>query len=107
MRPVIKTQVGVGVTDPIPFKVNTDSFSVGLGVTVSGTVNYTVQHTFDDINTVGVDINSLNWFNSSVLNEVTTSGDANYAYPVQAIRLVVNSGSGTAKLIAIQSGVGV
>ena len=81
-------------------------FNVGIGVVVSGTVNYTVQHTFDDIWATGYDASTGNWFNHSSLASQAGNSDGNYAFPVTAVRLTVNSGSGTATMTVIQAGVG-
>jgi hypothetical protein len=80
-------------------------FNVGIGVVVSGTVNYTVQHTFDDVWATGYSAAAGNWYNHSSLAAQTANADGNYAFPVTAVRLTVNSGSGTATMTLIQAGV--
>jgi hypothetical protein len=76
-------------------------FNVGIGVVVSGTVNYTIQHTFDDVLDGAV---TPTWFNHPTLASLATSADGNYAFPVRAVRVFVNSGSGTATATVIQAG---
>ena len=94
MKVQIVSQTGAGSTSPLVANTNVTPFNIGFGVVVSGTVNYTVQHTFD----------GTNWFNHPDVASATTDQDGNYAFPVVQIRLTVNSGSGTATLTAIQAG---
>jgi hypothetical protein len=76
-------------------------FNVGFGVVVSGTVNYTVQHTFDDIYDASV---TPVWFSHPTVAGLAVNADGNYAFPVTAIKLLVNSGAGTATLTLVQAG---
>lgn len=94
MRPQTQSQTGAGSTNGIVTDYYISPFNIGFGVVVSGTVNYTVQHTFD----------GTNWFDHPDVASATTNQDGNYAFPVVQIRLTVNSGSGTATLTAIQAG---
>lgn len=91
---------GVGSTDPIVMDTNKNPFNVGFGVITDGTVDYTVQHTFDNpfepIST---------WFNHPTVAGQISDADGNYAFPVTAIRLTMNAGDGTATLKLIQAGV--
>lgn len=76
---------------------------VSLQVVVTGTANYTVQQTLDN------PLNSsqtVTWFNHPDPNlvAVTASAQGNYAYIPVAVRLVQNSGSGSAILTIVQGG---
>ena len=103
MRPIRLSQTGSGTTtNAIPMDVYLTPFNVGIGVDVSGTVNFTVQHTFDNIFDSAV---TPNWYDHPVLQSLTIDVDGNYAFPVSAVRLKVNSGSGEAKFRVIQAGV--
>ena len=64
------------------------TFDVGLAVTVSGTIDATVQHTFD--NPQDVDVTPVFFAHSSLAN-VTANGDGNYDFPCRATRLITNS----------------
>ena len=79
---------------------NISPFNVGFGVEVSGTVDYTVQHTFDD---PGVGFTT--WFSHPTVAGETANADGNYAFPVTGVKLLVNSGSGTATLKLVQAGI--
>ncbi len=97
-------------TNWIPLNQHTTPFNVGFGVITayaSGHApgSFTVQHTFDDV----LGGASASVFDHSDVSGVTTATniDGNYAYPVNAVRLTLNSaGSGvsTASLYLIQAG---
>jgi len=99
MRPQYKSQTGTGSTTPIVVDHLQPDFKIGFGVVVTGTVNYTVQHSFDDPeSTAGL----TDWFDHADVAAQSADKDGNYAYPVRAVRLTVNSGSGTADLTLLQ-----
>lgn len=67
-------------------------FSVSVGVDIEGTINYDVQHRFDNIwesTTVGQ--GDAGWFDHSSIAAKTADADGNYAYPITAARMLVNS----------------
>ena len=101
MRPITQSRTAAGSTPAVPMDQYISPFNVGFGVVVTGTVNYTVQHTFDDIFDGDV---TPTWFNHPVIASQTANQDGNYAFPVTAIRLTVNSGSGTATITIVQAG---
>ena len=94
------SKTGAGSTSALVMNTNCTPFNVGFGVIVSGTVDYTVQHTFDD-----PAVGFTTWFSHPSVAGETTSQDGNYAFPVTGIRLTVNSGGGTATLKLIQAGI--
>lgn len=94
------SQTAAGSTSALVMNTNTNPFNVGFGVIVSGTVNYTVQHTFDD-----PAVGFTTWFPHPTIASLSANADGNYAFPVTGIRLTVNSGGGTATLKLIQSGI--
>lgn len=104
MRPIVLTRTGTGVTAVAPLDTYVSPFNIGMGVVVSGTVNYTVQHTFDNVQAPGYSAASGNWFNHPTMTGLTGSQDGNYAFPVAAIRVNVASGTGVVTLTAIQAG---
>ena len=100
MKVVTVSKTGVGSSSTVVMNTNISPFNVGFGVTVSGTVDYTVQHSFDDpAGTIS------NWFSHPTVVGEVAAADGNYAFPVTAIKLLVNSGSGTATLKLIQAGI--
>jgi hypothetical protein len=94
------SQTGTGSTAPIVMDTNKNPFNVGFGVVKTGTVDFTVQHTFD--NPFGT---ITTWFNHPTVAAQIANADGNYAFPVTAIRLTMNSGDGTATLKLLQAGV--
>jgi hypothetical protein len=85
--------------------LNTSPFNIGFGVVVTGTVNYTVQHTFDDVFSSTFNPSTAAWFDHPTIAALGANADGNYAFPVTAIRLLVNSGGGTARLTLLQAGI--
>ena len=75
---------------------------VSLQVVVTGTANYTIQQTLDNPNNGG----TPTWFDHPDTNLVaqTVNRQGNYAYIPTAIRLQLNSGTGSATLTVVQAG---
>ncbi len=92
----------VGGSIVIPIDKNVTPTSIGLGLVVTGTVNVTVQHTFDDPFQGASTI--LTWFDHPTLAGVTADDDGNLAFPPQAVRLLTNSGDGTCEFDLVQAG---
>lgn len=102
MRQIVLTQTGAGTTQPAPLDIHGRP-DISLQVTVTGTVNYTVQQTLDNPFDLSL---TPTWFPHPDPNLVaqTVNRQGNYAYVPAAVRLVVNSGAGSARLTIIQSG---
>ena len=94
------SKTGTGSTSALVMNTNISPFNVGFGVLVTGTVDYTVEHTFDD-----PAIGFTTWFPHPTVAAESTNQDGNYAFPVTGIRLTVNSGGGSATLKLIQAGI--
>lgn len=105
MRRIVLTQTGAGASAVSPMNLNTSPFNVGFGVIVSGTANYTVQHTFDDVFSPTFNPSTATWFDHPTIASQAATADGNYAFPVTGIRLLVNSGGGTATLVLLQAGI--
>ena len=106
MREISQTLTATGATDPAPMDQYISPFNVGLGVIVSGTVSYTVQHTFDDPFASDFDPLTANWFNHPDLTSESGNNDGNYAFPVRAIRLNVSSTDDDINFYIAQAGIG-
>jgi len=81
-------------------------FNVGFGVVITGAVSYSIQHTFDNPQTVA----SPTWFfhpSTPSGTPVTANLDGNYAFPVAAIKILTSAATntGTVTLTVIQAGV--
>lgn len=74
-------------------------FEAGVAVVVGGTIDFDVQHTYD--NPIGEDYPTA--FNNASVTGKTVSSDVGYATPVRAIRVDVNSHtSGTFTFYVLQ-----
>lgn len=103
MRAIVISQTGAGSSATVPMNLHTAPFNVGIGVVVTGTVSYSIQHTFDDVYNASV---TPTWFTHTSLVAQSASADGNYAFPVRGIKLLVISGSGTATATLLQAGIG-
>lgn len=101
MRQQVVSKTGVGSSDSIPMNLDSTPFNVGFAVVVTGTVTYTVQHTFDNPWTT----TSPTWFDHPTVAGESANADGNYAFPVAAIKVAVTAGTGTAQLTVIQAGI--
>ncbi len=83
-----------GVTNMFIPSSYVPDFNVGVGIYVTGSLAYTLQHTFDDV--FNTSYGSLRWFNNddSALVNATTSQDSNYAFGVGGMRVSVTGVSG-------------
>lgn len=100
MKQQTVSQTDVGSSDVIVVNTNVTPVNIGFGVVVTGTVTYTVQHTFDD-----PAVGFTTWFSHPTVVDETTNQDGNYAFPVTGIKLLVTAGDGTAALKLIQAGI--
>lgn len=100
MRPAIVSKTGTGASSIVPLDREQAPFNVGIGCVTSGTVTYSVQHTFDDVQDSTV---TPTWFLNSGITSQTGNKDGNYAAPIRATRVNVESGTGTVTMTVIQS----
>ncbi len=85
----------------VPLDWNSSPLNVGIGCITSGTVTYTVQHTFDDI----YDYTILPvWIDQPAtgINGKTANADGNYAFPPRATRVNTTAGTGSVAMTVIQ-----
>jgi archaellum component FlaF (FlaF/FlaG flagellin family) len=92
MRRMTETVSGVGTSPTLPMDYRAQVFNIGFGCEVTGTVTFSVQHTFDDIYNPAI---TPVWFNHAVVNGATANTDGNYAFPIAAMRLNVTAGTGS------------
>ncbi len=96
-----------GVASSIPLPLDHYGWPEdAVQVVVTGTINYTVQQTLDDPFTASASTN-LNWSDFADPNLVgqTTTSSGGVEYPPAALRLLINSGTGTAKITILQPGI--
>lgn len=79
---------------------------VGIQCDATGTVNYTVQSTYDDPNspTDPVSPSATTWINTNDTNAVNATGNVqtNYLFASTFVRALLNSGSGSVAMKVIQ-----
>jgi hypothetical protein len=115
---------GVGAT---PWQIVSNAmtpFNLAIGITVVGTVNFTWQYTYDDpsgtypnpatVTTTGY-VNTAQPYSAitqfptawglTALTSKAVATDSAITTPIMAWRLLVNSGTGSAQAIALQSGI--
>ena len=101
MRPVTVTVAGAGNSTPVVLDYLIAPFQVSVGVTVSGSVLYKLQYTYDDPFAEG---GIVNWTDNVLMTGKTTASDAVVnAGPVTAVRLV-NADTGTITARVVQAG---
>lgn len=100
MKTQTVSQTGTGSSSSIVTNTNTTPFNVGFGVVATGTVTYTIQHTFDSPGT-----GFTTWYPHPTIAAKSDNQDGNYAFPVSGIKILVTAGAGTATLNLIQAGI--
>ena len=84
-------------------------FNLGIGCDIAGTINYDIQHTFDNVfeTPTTSTYSARTWFDHSSIAAKTADADGNYAAPIRGIRILINSltSGATIKVTLIQSGV--
>ena len=95
-----------GVASTRPILLDLWGFApTSIQVNVTGTVNATVQQTLDDCNG-SAGFAAVKWIDhpDAALEGLSSNVQGNYAYSPMWVRLLLNSGSGTATIKIIQSG---
>lgn len=108
MKPVVITlsdaSGGVLVTAPVALDHYAIVGNISIQVLVTGTANYTVQYTFDNLFANTYNPATGNWTDHPELMLQTTTADSNLAFLVTGIRLKQSSGTGSTRLTVIQAG---
>lgn len=103
-RLVVVSLSATGTGSPIPMNYHVAPFNVGIGIVpTSGTPSITIQHTFNYVFT-SAEAAAAHWFDHAALTNVSTTSDGNYAFPVNAIR-IVSPTAGDAVIYLIQAGI--
>lgn len=101
MRPTRVVQTGVGTSTP----VIVDTYGraqIGLQVVASGTVNYTVQQTLDNLFDSTITPTWVSHPDPNIVGSTTTQ-QSSCTQPPMALRIVVNSGTGAAAFTVLSS----
>lgn len=111
MQPItvnVGPNAAVGAASPLVRLDNWSVGTVGVQIDVTGTINCTVQASFDDPNdpVSPVDVANMVWKDVADTKLVNISADAQGSVdPVPLfLRLHVNSGAGSARMTVVQAG---
>lgn len=108
----IATDMSIGVNGfgngrAIPLDYLVAPSNTSLAIVVTGTVTYTVQHTFDDVYASTFNEATATWFDNdaSALVGASANQDGNYAFPVSATRIQITAGTGSVVYTIIEAGI--
>lgn len=104
--PVATTDASGGATFSVVVPMDTYQavFSASVAVVVTGTVNFTVQHTYQDPLAAGFTAAGAIWFDNTNGTAKTANTEVVYSAPVKAIRIKQNSGNGSTSGLVLQTG---
>jgi len=94
------SKTGTGSTDVIVINTNISPVNIGFAVVVTGTVNYSVQFTYDD-----PAIGFTTWFDDVSITSKTGNEDGSINFPITGIKVLVNSGTGSVVMNVVQAGI--
>jgi hypothetical protein len=108
MRPVTLTTSdasGGAVSSAVcPPDIYLTPFQITLQTIVTGTVNYDVQYTKDDVFSTTFVVASAQWTSVTGMTGATANAEETLISPVTGIRVLQNSGSGSVSLRILQAG---
>lgn len=100
MRVQTVSKTGTGSSNPVVINTNVTPVNIGFAAVVSGTVNYSIQFSYDD-----PAIGFTTWFDDVSITSKTGNEDGSINFPISALKVLVNSGTGTVTLNVIQAGI--
>jgi len=103
MRDIVFSKTGSGTTPWIPVDYKQSPFSIGIGCVASGTVTYSIEHTFDNVLDPNFTATPTAFKNTGITSVVNVNANGNYAFPIRAIRLNNESGTGTVTVTILQA----
>ncbi len=85
----------------------TNPINVGVGVTVTGTINWSIEYTYQDPNALAAGVAPTVWTQSALAAKAVNT-DGSFTFPCWGFRLTQNSftAPGTATAVFIQAGIG-
>lgn len=84
----------------------TDISVVGIVTSPNTAVVYSVDYTYDDPNNLPSGVTYPTPITHINMNNLSSTGDASIVAPVTAVRLTINSGTGSVRAIFTQAGIG-
>ena len=99
----VTASAGGASTSPVyPVDTYENPCNIGIGVTVTGSAVYTVQHTFADPWSQNLNTATVTWLNNDILTSANTNADTNYAFYPRAIRLSLAAATSATAVMTIQ-----
>lgn len=81
--------------------------NIGLAVeVVTGSVNFTVEHTYDDPNSLLAGATFPLPFSHPVIQGAAATVDGTYTTPITALRVTINTGTGEIRMRIVEAGTG-
>ena|SRR5579859_6115976 len=104
MRPIVATVTSGNSPFVIPLNYDNVDVGINFGTFVTGTVNYTVNHTYSNVLDPLV---TPRWYPHGTSNMVnaTTSQESNFVGGIAAMQIVINSGVGSVEVTVDQQGI--
>ncbi len=96
---------GIGSTPWLNLNTHVAPANTSIAANTSGTVNYTVQYTYDDPNNLPSGVSYPQAFNHVTLAAQTATLDGVLTMPAWGFRGLFNSGTGTLRLDYVQAGI--
>ena len=94
------SKTGAGSTTPVVINTNANPINIGFAAIVTGTVNYSIQFSYDD-----PAVGFSTWFDDATITSKTGNEDGYINFPITGLKALVNSGTGTVTLKVVQAGV--
>ena len=97
--------VGSSLWNIVNWHATPSNIAISGAVVGTTAVNFSVQYTYDDPNNLPAGIQFPQPFNNPSIVNATSTVDGAINDPVTAVRLLVNSGTGTVCMTIIQAGI--
>lgn len=93
-------KTGAGSTNAVVINTNVTPVNIGFAVVVTGTVNYSVQYSYDDPSA-----GFTTWFDDATITSKTGNEDGSINFPITGLKVLVNSGAGSVTMNVVQAGI--
>lgn len=100
MRP--KTITVTGSNDPYVIPVNYRAEHTAVHVEVTGTIDYTVSYTVQNIHGISTPATNADWVAVTDMTAATTTQTKKIDMSINALKVVVNSGAGSVDISVSQ-----
>lgn len=100
MRVQTVSRTGTGSTAAVVINTNVTPVNIGFAAVVTGTINYSIQFSYDD-----PAVGFTTWFDDVSITSKTGNEDGSINFPITGIKALVNSGTGSITLSVVQAGI--